>query len=237
MEIDRAYDPPSSQPGDEPVEQLKAAAAQAAAALVEDGMSVGLGTGSTVAHLLPALARRKLSGLRCVATSPATESQALALGLSIVSLEDVEGRLDIAIDGADQVSPTGWLIKGGGGAHTREKIVAAAASRFVVIISAEKLVTRLGPPIPLELLRFGLSASMRALEPTQLREAPPSPDGNLIADYLGPIDDPHALAALLSATPGVVEHGLFAPQMVSEVLVGEPEGVRLLPGAKHTPQA
>lgn len=198
-------------------------------------MTVGLGTGSTVAHLLPALADRGLFGLRCVATSPATESQALALGLPIVGLQDVEGRLDIAIDGADQVSPEGWLIKGGGGAHTREKIVASAASRFVVIVSADKLVQRLRPPVPLELLRFGLSASTRALDPTRLRDAPPSPDGNLIADYLGPIEDAGRLAARLSGTPGVVEHGLFAPQMVSEVLVGEPAGVRRLPGAKRTP--
>ncbi|HEV7941828.1 MAG TPA: ribose-5-phosphate isomerase RpiA [Solirubrobacteraceae bacterium] len=236
MEIDRAHDPSSPQPGDDSVEQLKRIAAQAAAALVEDGMTVGLGTGSTVVHLLPALAQRGLSGLRCVATSAATEHQALALGLPILSLDDVNGRLDIAIDGADQVSPEGWLIKGGGGAHTREKIVAAAASRFVVIVSAEKLVERLHPPVPLELLCFGLSASMRALDPTRLRDVPPSPDGNLIADYLGPIEDPHSLAALLSGTPGVVEHGLFAPQMVSEVLVGEPEGVRRLPGAKRTPK-
>lgn len=235
MEIDRAHDPSSPQPGDDSVEQLKRAAAQAAAALVEDGMTVGLGTGSTVVHLLPALAQRGLSGLRCVATSLRTEHQALALGLPIVSLEDVEGRLDIAIDGADQVAGDGWLIKGGGGAHTREKIVAAAASRFVVIVSAEKLVIRLRPPVPLELLRFGLSASMRALEPTRLRDAPSSPDGNLIADYLGSIEDPGALATLLSGTPGMVEHGLFEPQMVSEVLVGDPTGVRRLPGAKHTP--
>lgn len=234
MEIDRAHHPSSPQPGDDAVEQLKRAAAQAAAALVEDGMTVGLGTGSTVVHLLPALARRGLSGLRCVATSLRTERQALALGLPIVRLEDVEGKLDIAIDGADQVAGDGWLIKGGGGAHTREKIVAAAASRFVVIVSAEKLVTRLQPPVPLELLRFGLSASMCALDPTRLRDVPPSPDGNLIADYLGPIEDPGALATLLSGTPGVVEHGLFAPQMISEVLVGEPEGVRRLPGAKRT---
>lgn len=195
-------------------------------------MAVGLGTGSTVAHLLPALADRKLSGLRCVSTSPATEQQAKKLGLPICSLEQLDGQLDIAIDGADQVSAQGWLIKGGGGAHTREKIVATAARRFVVIVSAEKLVDRLEPPVPLELLRFGIAVSLRGLAPTQLRDVAPSPDGNAIADHLAPIGDPAHLAARLSATPGVVEHGLFAPEMVSEVLVGEPGGVRRLQGAK-----
>src|SRR4051812_34083514 len=104
----------------------KRAAAEAAAALVEDGSTVGLGTGSTVAHLLPALARRQLR-LRCVATSLATEAAARALGLEVEPFERLD-RLDIAIDGADQVDPGGWLVKGGGGAHTREKIVAAAAT-------------------------------------------------------------------------------------------------------------
>src|SRR3954470_8105958 len=101
----------------------KKLAAEAAAQLVEDGMTVGLGTGSTVAYLLRALAARGLD-LRCVATSPATEQAARALGLAVEPL-DALGALDIAIDGADQVDPNGWLIKGGGGAHTREKVVAA----------------------------------------------------------------------------------------------------------------
>ncbi len=233
MEIDRASGAPSPQSAEQPVESLKRAAAEAAAALVRDRMAVGLGTGSTVAHLLPALAARRLSGLRCVATSPATERQARELGLAVSSLEDLGGQLDIAIDGADQVSPDGWLIKGGGGAHTREKIVAAAASSFVVIVSAEKLVDRLVAPVPIELLRFGIAATMRTLAPTRLRDVPPSPDGNAIADYLGPVEDPAALAARLAATPGVVEHGLFAPSMVSEVLVGQTDGVYRRQGAKR----
>ena len=103
-------------------------------------MLVGLGTGSTVAHLLPALAERKLE-IRCVATSVATEEQARELGLSVEPFEAIE-RLDIAIDGADQIAPDGWLVKGGGGAHTREKIVAAAAERFVVIADSSKPVER-----------------------------------------------------------------------------------------------
>ncbi|HEY7106016.1 MAG TPA: ribose-5-phosphate isomerase A, partial [Acidimicrobiia bacterium] len=113
------------------LEREKQAAAIAAASVVEDGTRVGLGTGSTVAHLLPALADRKLS-IVCVATSPATEHAARALGLEIEAFDRVD-RLDVAIDGTDQVSPDGWLVKGGGAAHTREKIVAAAAERFVVI--------------------------------------------------------------------------------------------------------
>src|SRR3954470_18836509 len=123
-------------------------------------MTVGLGTGSTVAHLLPALARRGLGGIRCVATSVATEAQARELGLPVEPFEQLD-RLDIAIDAADQVTPDQWLIKGGGGAHTREKIVAAAADRFVVIVSSDKLVDAIKPPVPLQLLSFGLQATLR----------------------------------------------------------------------------
>ena len=122
----------------------KQLAAEAAAELVADGMRVGLGTGSTVAYLLPALARRGLS-LRCVATSLATEEAARGLGLAVESFSGAGAlaQLDIAIDGADQVAPSGWVVKGGGAAHTREKAVAAAAARFVVIVSSDKLVERL----------------------------------------------------------------------------------------------
>jgi ribose 5-phosphate isomerase A len=203
---------------DDVASEEKRLAAEAAALLVEDGMRIGLGTGSTVGFLLPALVRRGLS-LTCVATSPRTEEAARALGVNVVPFERLS-RLDIAIDGADQIAPSGWLVKGGGGAHTREKIVAAAADRFVVVASSDKLVDELRPPVPLELLRFGLDATLGALEPARLRDVPPSPDGNLIADYFGSIGDPAALAARLSATPGVVEHGLFAPELVSEILVG-----------------
>jgi ribose 5-phosphate isomerase A len=213
-----------------PSDDEKQSAALAAAALVRDGDLVGLGTGSTVAHLLPALAARALQ-IRCVATSPATARTAASLGIDVIAFDQLE-RLDIAIDGADQITPDGWLIKGGGGAHTREKIVARAAERFVVIASSEKLVEALEPPVPLELLRFGLEATLAALGPVALRDAPPSPDGGLIADYRGPIGDPAALAARLSATPGVVEHGLFAPSAATEVIVARgPELIRLRPQA------
>ena len=189
-------------------------------------MVVGLGTGSTVAHLLPALVARGL-GIRCVATSPATERAARELGLQLESFDRLD-RLDIAIDGADQVSPDGWLVKGGGGAHFREKIVAAAADRFVVVVDSGKPVDELSPPVPLELSSFGLRATLRALGAAELRDAPATPDGGLIADYLGPVGDPAALAARLAATPGLVEHGLFGPELVSDVLVGRGEQAQAL---------
>jgi ribose 5-phosphate isomerase A len=204
----------------------KRLAAEAAAALVEDGMRVGLGTGSTVGHLLPALAARRLR-LRCVATSPQTERAALALGLAVEPFERLD-RLDVAIDGADQIDPARWLVKGGGAAHTREKVVAAAADRFLVIASSDKIVDAIAPPVPLELLAFGAPATLRALGPAALRDVPPSPDGGLIADWTGPVDDPAALAARLDAIPGVVEHGLFPPALVSDVLVGRGDAVARL---------
>ncbi len=209
----------------------KRAAATAAAELIEDGMRVGLGSGSTVAYLLPAIAARGCTGLRCVATSPATEAAARALGLTVEALDEV-GELDIAIDGADQVDPRGWLVKGGGGAHTREKIVAAAARRFVVIASANKAVAELAPPVPLELVPFGAGRTLLSVDPARLRGVEPSPDGGLIADYLGPVGDPRELAARLSATPGVVEHGLFAPEMVSLILIAGEGSVERRRGAK-----
>jgi ribose 5-phosphate isomerase A len=205
------------------IEREKQLAAEAAAELVENGMTVGLGTGSTVAFLLPALARRKLDIL-CAATSPRTEDAARELDLRIEEVASID-RFDITIDGADQVAPDGWLVKGGGGAHTREKIIAAAADRFVVIVDSTKPVQAIHSPIPLELLSFGLRATMRRVSPVSLRDVPPSPDGGVIADYHGPVDDPAALAARLSATPGVVEHGLFPPDMVATVLVGRRESV------------
>jgi ribose 5-phosphate isomerase A len=198
----------------------KRLAAEAAAELVEDGMTVGLGTGSTVAHLLPAIARRGLGGIRCVATSVATEEQARELGIPVEEFSELE-RLDIAIDGTDQVTPDGWLIKGGGAAHQREKIVAAAAERFVVIADSSKPVDALAPPVPLELLVFGLRSTLARLGPeVELRDVPRSPDGGAIADYRGEIGDPASLAARLEADPGISSHGLFPPSMVSDVLVG-----------------
>jgi ribose 5-phosphate isomerase A len=198
-------------------DEEKQMAAETAAELVENGMTVGLGTGSTVAFLLQALARRDLD-IRCVATSPETERAGRRLGLRVEPFAAVEG-FDMAIDGADQIDPDGWLIKGGGAAHTREKVVAAAADRFVVIADGSKTVEALHPPVPLELLAFGWRATMQRLVPVSRRDVPLSPDGGVIADYLGAVDDPAELAGRLASTPGVVEHGLFPPEMVATILV------------------
>jgi ribose 5-phosphate isomerase A len=206
----------------------KRIAAEAAALLVEDGMTIGLGTGSTVAHLLPAIAARGLSGIRCVATSVATEEQARSLGIPVEEFSELQ-RLDIAIDGTDQVTADGWLIKGGGAAHQREKIVAAAAERFIVIADSTKPVDSLRAPVPLELLAFGLGSTLARLgSEVGLREVPRSPDGGVIADYRGEIGNPGELAARLDADPGISSHGLFPPDMVSEVLVGAGDAVNRL---------
>ncbi len=203
----------------------KRLAAEAAAELVEDGMTVGLGTGSTVAFLLPALARRGLSGIRCVATSVATEQGARELGIPVERFDSLQ-RLDIAIDGTDEVTPDGWLIKGGGGAHLREKIVAAAAARFVVIADSSKPVDALRGPVPLELFGFGAGSTLARLgDEVGLRDVLPSPDGGAIADYRGPIGDPAELAARLEADPGVAAHGLFPPGLVHDVLIASGDSV------------
>ncbi|MEP6560368.1 MAG: ribose-5-phosphate isomerase A, partial [Nakamurella sp.] len=141
-----------------------------------------------------------------------------ALGLDVEPFGDID-RFDIAIDGADQVAPDGWLIKGGGAAHTREKVVAGAADRFVVIADSSKVVDALTGPVPVELLEFGLAATIRRLEPVTLRDVPRSPDGGVIADYRGVIDDPASLAIQLSSTPGLVDHGLFPPALVHDVFI------------------
>jgi ribose 5-phosphate isomerase A len=207
----------------------KRLAAEAAAELIEDGMRVGLGTGSTVAHLLPAIAARGLTGLRCVATSVATEEQARELGIPVEPFDELDD-LDLAIDGADQVAPDHWLVKGGGGAHTREKIVAASAERFIVIADSSKTVDRITDPIPLELSKFGLASTLARISSelgeVELRAgAPHSPDDGVIADYRGKVHEPGELAARLALTPGVVDHGLFPAGMVSAVLIGRGDSV------------
>lgn len=207
------------------IENEKKLAAEWAAELVEAGMCVGLGTGSTVAYLLPALASRDVS-IRCVASSLRTEQAARDLGLVVEPF--TMDRIDIAIDGADQITPDGWLVKGAGAALTREKLVAAAAGRFVVIADSTKPVETLHAPIPLELLGFGLESTLARLREARLRGVPQSPDGGLIADYLGPVGDPQVLSAVLASTPGVVEHGLFPPDMVTTILVGRGDSVEVI---------
>ena len=208
------------------IEREKQTAAAAAALLVTDGQRVGLGTGSTVAYLLPALAARELD-IVCVATSPATDAAARALGLRLEPYPPAAS-LDIAIDGADQIGPGGWVVKGGGGAHRREKRVAQAAERFVVIASWNKVVAALAPPVPLELDPDAVDAVTRELGDVTLRDVPPSPDGGVIADYGGPIGEPGALAERLDDIPGVLAHGLFEPQLTSDVLVGRGDDVVVL---------
>jgi ribose 5-phosphate isomerase A len=189
-------------------------------------MTVGLGTGSTVGHLLPLLAARALS-IRCVATSPGTEAIASRLGLPVEPFGAID-RFDITIDGADQIAPDGWLVKGGGAAHTREKIIAAASDRFVVIADSDKTVPTIHGPIPVEVLPFGLAATRRRLHPLVLRDVPPTPDGGIIADYHGDPTDPTKTAATLSTTPGVIEHGLVPAVMVDDVFIGSTGAVQHL---------
>jgi ribose 5-phosphate isomerase A len=202
------------------IEEQMREAAETAAELIQPGMRVGLGTGRTVGWLLRAISARGLSGLRCVATSPETEAAARSLGIPVEPFDQLD-RLDISIDGADQVTADRWAVKGGHGAQLREKIVAAAADRFVVIVSSDKLVEALHPPVPLELDRFGLAATLRTVGQAALRPgAPVSPDGGVIADYHGPIQDAGALASRLDQIPGVAGHGLFPPTLIHDVIVG-----------------
>lgn len=215
--------------GDPHEAEKRVAAEEAVAEVValarEGRVRVGLGTGSTARWFVRALARRGLDAT-CVATSPDTQRLARSLGLRVDPFEELE-RLDVAVDGADQVAPDLWLVKGGGGAHTREKVVAAAAERFVVVVSADKLVERLGPPVPVEVLRYGLAATLRRLSwlgRVELRQGAPTPEGNLVADLWVPSFDPFELARTLDAIPGVVEHGLFPRDLVDLVLVGRPDG-------------
>jgi ribose 5-phosphate isomerase A len=199
--------------------QMEDAGAQAAN-LVQPGMRVGLGTGRTVAWLLKALGERGLTGLRCVATSPETEQAATKLGIPVEPFDQLD-RLDIAIDGADQVTDDRWAVKGGHGAQLREKIVAAAADRFVVIVTPDKLVEALHPPVPLELERFGLPSTLTEVGEAMLRAgAPETPDGGVLADYTGEFADPAALASRLDQIPGVTGHGLFPPALIADVIVG-----------------
>lgn len=205
------------------IEREKQLAAEEAARLVESGMKIGLGTGTTVAFLLPALARRRLS-LRCIASSPRTEQAALKLGLKVEPFDRIE-RLDLVIDGADQIAPDGWLLKGGGAALTREKIVAAAGDRFVVIADSTKPVPALHGPVPVELMAFGLLATLRRLKTIRLRDVPLSPDGGVIGDYHALITNPGDTARWLAECPGLVAHGLFCPELATEAFIGRNESV------------
>lgn len=217
----------------------KLAAAERACDLVEGGMRVGLGTGSTAALFVAELARRQLD-IVAVATSEATRRQAEAGGIRVVTLED-EPELDLTVDGADEIDPALDLIKGGGGALLREKLVAAASRRMVVIADSAKRVDVLGRfPLPVEIVAFGhettrrriaaLLAELGLATEIRLRERPDggpfvTDGGNLILDlHLGAIPAAPELAARLKAILGVVEHGLFVA-LASRALIGGPAGV------------
>jgi len=237
------------------IDSQKRAAAARALQFVEPGMRLGLGTGSTARHFVELLAERVRGGLRIVAvpTSEATRRDAQRLGVPLTTLEETPA-LDLTVDGADEIAPDLSLIKGGGGALLREKIVASASARMVVIADASKWVAMLGRfPLPIEVVPFGLTATRAAIEaaaaaahcpgPASLRQAaggqPFVTDcGHWILDAaLGRIADPGALADRLARIPGVVEHGLFIGLAQTAVLAG-PERVRVVaqPAANEADQ-
>jgi ribose 5-phosphate isomerase A len=148
---------------------------------------------------------------------------AAQLGLQVEAFSTA--RLDMAIDGADQIAPDGWLVKGGGGAHTREKLVAEAADVFIVIADSSKPVPVLHAPVPLEILAFGVDSTLARIGTVRRREGQTSPDGGVLADYAGAFDDPAVLAGVLDSTSGVVGHGLFPPALVRTILIGRGEAV------------
>jgi ribose 5-phosphate isomerase A len=207
----------------------KRLAAESAVAQVLDGMVVGLGTGSTAEFVLLALARRIREGLRItgVPTSERAGARARELG---IPLTELTGPIDIAIDGADEVdSRTLDVIKGRGGALLREKIVAQAAERFIVVVDQTKLVDKLGAgPVPVEVIPFGWQMTARRIGSKCERRDLVTDNGNYILDcHFGPIESPATLAADLDRTVGVVEHGLFLG-LAAEVHVGTLKGVRCL---------
>jgi ribose 5-phosphate isomerase A len=219
---------------------LKRAAAREAVALVEDGMIVGLGSGTTSELFLEALAERVAGGLRVtgVPTSKRVAACAVARGIQVADLQDVP-RVDLAVDGADEIQPRGLdLIKGGGGALLREKLVAAAADRLCIIADRSKLVSRLGErwAVPVVVVPFGWRQTadrIRALggQPS-LRYVDGSPlitdDGLYILDCrFGPIADPGRLAGALEGLLGVVEHGLFVGLAKQAIVAGE-DGIEIL---------
>lgn len=226
-------------------DDLKERAARAALDLVEDGMRLGLGSGSTAARFVDALAGRVASGLNvvCVPTSEATRAQAEQLGIKLTTLDETP-QLNLTIDGADEIDDQLRMIKGGGGALLREKIVATASDRMVVIADESKLVVTLGMfPLPVEVVRFGLMATVRLIEAIatqagcvgdiRLRPGPGdapfvTDQGNLIVDCaFGAIPEPEVLAFALKRVPGVVEHGLFLGLADLAIVAGS-GGVRAL---------
>ena len=223
----------------------KLAAAMRALEFVQSGMKLGLGTGSTAALFVDALGLRVAQGLHIIGvpTSEATRMQAARLHIPLTTLDETP-QLDLTIDGTDEFDPAMRLIKGGGGALLREKIVAAASTRMIVIADASKSVARLGKfPLPVEVNPFGLEATRRLVERAahgagcqgsiQLRRTPGdaafvTDGGHFILDCaFGMIADPEKLSSALFAVPGVVEHGLFLG-LASTIVIGDTTGVRVI---------
>ncbi len=220
-------------------------AAAGALDYVRSGMRLGLGTGSTAKHFVALLGERVRAGLDVIAvpTSEATRAQAQACGIKLTTLDETPA-LDLTVDGADEIDPDLALIKGGGGALLREKIVAAASARMVVIADASKWVAVLGRfPLPIEVVPFGLGATERAVQAAfaatgnagalTLRKTPAglafvTDGGHFIFDAaLGKIADPRSLSLALAAIPGVVEHGLFIGLAQTAIIAG-PDGRRIV---------
>ena len=227
------------------MDELKRQAAAQALEHVRDGMKLGLGTGSTAKHFVELLGERVRSGLNVVGvpTSEATRADAERCGVALTTLDEID-RLDLTVDGADEIDPALNLIKGGGGALLREKIVAAASDRLMVIADDSKWVKTLGRfPLPVEVVSFGLSATRRAMEHAFAESgvsgemvirkdiaghAFVTDGGHWIVDaHLGQIPDPARLAGLLTSIPGVVEHGLFIG-LASTALLASPQGIRVV---------
>jgi ribose 5-phosphate isomerase A len=223
------------------VDQLKQAAAKAAAGQLQDGMIVGLGSGTTATLAVAEIGKRVQDGLKIIGipTSEKTAAQAQGLGIPLSTLGE-HSQIDIAIDGADEVElGTLNLIKGGGGNQLREKIVASASAKFIIVVDESKIVRRLGSRarVPVEVARFGWQATARSL--TRLKGNPAlrlrsgddpyiTDGGNYILDCaFGPIPLPAALERELNDVVGVVEHGLFIG-MASQVLIGTEDGVKTL---------
>ena len=221
--------------------RFKQQAAEQAASLVDSGMVVGLGSGSTAIFATRQIAARLRGGdLRdfvAVATSSATDAAARALGIPMLT-DDIPREIDLTIDGADEVDPAMNLIKGGGGALLREKVVAQASRREVIVVDESKLSPRLGThwPLPVEVIAFGWRSQARFLESLGAKVVPRegarglyrTDQGNLILDSrLGPIGDPVALSCLLDARAGVVEHGLFMG-VAQDLIIAGATGIRHL---------
>jgi ribose 5-phosphate isomerase A len=226
-------------------EKLKRAAAAKAVEFVRQGMRLGLGTGSTAKHFVALLGERVRGGLDVVGvpTSEATRAEAERHGVPLTTLDDTPA-LDLTVDGADEIAPDLSLIKGGGGALLREKIVASASARMIVIADDSKYVPVLGRfPLPIEVVRFGAVATRRAVEaaakasgcpasalPRQTREghAFVTDEGHLILDVaFGRIPEPASLASRLAAIPGVVEHGLFIGLAHIAIIAGV-DGIKIV---------